>query len=157
MRLARCARRNILAIVAGRAASQTDIAPSPIRTAIFGAQDIHLHRIILERTGDAIHGETGDWHTVGWGARGRAILIVLLDHDAVIGDTRESDVRKGHIADRTSSIIDCLDANSIRRVTHGGVGDSYVFHSVIVAVAHRADGETVAARASGSTPVDVLL
>lgn len=156
MRLAGCARRNILAIVAGRAAGQTNIAPSPVATAVFGAQDVNLHRIVLERAGDTIHGKTSDWHTIRCGTRGRAILVVLLDHDAVIGNTRKSDVRKGHIANRTGSIIYRLDTDSVGRVAHGRVGDSHVLHGVVIAIADGADREAVAARAGGPTPVDVL-
>jgi len=97
--LAGCTRGYILTIIAGLAASQADITPGPIAAAVLGAQNVDLLGVIFKRTSDAVHSQIGDRDTVSRGTSRRTVLIVLLDNNAVVGDTGEGDIGKGHLAD----------------------------------------------------------
>ena len=61
-----------------------------------------------QRTGDALDvldGETGDRDAGGGGASGRAVLVVLLDQDSVLGDVLEGDALVGDVLEIALAII----------------------------------------------------
>jgi hypothetical protein len=84
--------------------------------------------------GDAVRGLAG----------GRAVLVVLLDVNAVLGDVGELDVRVGDVRDRAGRAIDSLDAHAVLGVEHLRVDEGDVLHDVIAAAANGADGEAMA-------------
>lgn len=86
-----------------------------------------------------------------------ATVVVLLDKDAVLGDTREGDVRVGDLVDLAGGVLHGLDANAVGGVDDLGVEELYVVDDVVVAATDTADGETVAAVAVTVLEDDVLL
>lgn len=83
-------------------------------------------------------------HSVGRRARRRAILVVLLDHDAVLADVGERDVFIGHGGDGAGRLENGLDAYAVLGVRNGRGRDGDVLHDVVATAADRADGEAVA-------------
>jgi len=90
--LARNARRNVLTVIARLATSNVDALPGPVSAAAITAEDEDRVGIVLNGTSDAVKGNAGDLNVVAGGAGRATVLVVLLDDDTVVGDTRELDV-----------------------------------------------------------------
>lgn len=69
---------------------------------------------------DVVDSKTGDRDAGGGVTSWGAVLVVLLDNDTVIGDAREGDVFVGDAGDGSRSIVNGLDADTVRRVANGG-------------------------------------
>lgn len=140
--LSRSARRpggHILAFAAGLSASEVHAAPGPVAAAAITAQDVDFHRIGLQGASDSIHSQVGDRDAVSGRPSRRAVLIVLLNHDAVVGNSRDSDVGESHVAHGASGFVDGLNTNAIGGIGHGGISDGHVLYSVVIAPANGAD------------------
>lgn len=61
---------------------------------------------------DVAHGQTSDGDTVCGGSGWTAVLVVLLNDDAVLGDSREGDVLVCDALDRALGTVYGLDANT---------------------------------------------
>jgi len=69
---------------------------------------------------DVVQGQTGDGDSIG-GSTGRAaVLVVLLDDNTVLGDTRESDVLVSDTLDGTGGAGDGLDADTFDEISKRG-------------------------------------
>lgn len=78
--------RNVRALGALLAASDGVARPSPVGASALGAQDVDGHGVGGDAAGHALDGQAGDGDAGGGSAGGRAVLVVLLDDDAVFGD-----------------------------------------------------------------------
>ena len=87
---------------------------------------------------DVAHGQTSDGDTVGGGSGRAAVLVVLLNDDAVLGDSRERDVLVGDALDGARGSVYGLDANTWegrvldkgRVLINGyGLGDIFMYRS----------------------------
>jgi hypothetical protein len=99
---------------------------------------------------DVAKRQTSDGHTGSGGSSGRAVLVVLLDDNTVLGDARQSDVFVGDAGDGAGGTRDGLDANTVLGVGNGAGRDGYSLDDVIVTATDRADRETVATRAGSA-------
>jgi hypothetical protein len=104
----------------------------------------------------AVERQVCDRHAVGRSACRRAVLVVLLDDDAVVADVGERDVLVGHVGDGAGRFIDGLDAHTVFGVGHGRGGDGDAFYGVIAAAADGAVGEAVPAGAVAICEGDAL-
>lgn len=154
--LARSTGRNVLAVIAGLSTGEVNTGPGPVGARAVTAEDVDLGGIVLKSTGDTVNGDIGDGDTSGGGAGGRAVLVVLLDDDTVLGDTGELDVGVGDLADITGLLVDGLDADTVGRVADGGVGDGHVLDGVVITATDGSDGETVATGAGTAGERDAL-
>jgi hypothetical protein len=80
--------RNVGALGALFAAGNRVARPSPVGASALGTQDVNRHGVGRNAAGDAGDGQAGDGHAGGGSAGRRAVLVVLLDDDAVFGDLR---------------------------------------------------------------------
>jgi hypothetical protein len=62
---------------------------------------------------DIAERQPGDGDAASRRAGGRAVLVVLLDDDAVFADVGERDVLVGDGGDGAGRLVDCLDADAI--------------------------------------------
>lgn len=154
--LARRTRRHVLAATAGLAAGDVHAAPGPVAAATVATENVHFHCVGLHRTGDTLNGQVRDGNTIGGSAGRRTILIILFNHNAVVGDTRERNVGESHFADGASSIVNSLDADSIGGIGHGRIGDCHVLHGIVIATTDGTDRKAVPTRAGSSSEIDVL-
>lgn len=155
-RLASGRSRHVGTRFAGLASCDIDLPPDPVATAAAAAEDIDGRGIAVHDAGDGMEHQIGNGHTGGWPPRRRAIVIVLLDHDAIAGDVGHADVLEPDGRNAAGSSGDGLDANAVSRVDHGGMLDGHVAHDVIAAAADGADGQSMASRADAPDKVDVL-
>lgn len=137
--LARCTRRHVLTAVTGAAARQIHTLPSPVTAAVVATQNVDLSRVVFQRPGDPVHGQVGDRDPIGRGARRGSILIVLFNHNAVVGDAGQFDVGECDVRDGARRVVNRLDANAVLRVGDGGIGKGDVLDGVVVAASDRAD------------------
>lgn len=69
---------------------------------------------------DVVHVDIGDGGTTARLASRTFVGVVLLDDDAVVGDTGHGDVRVGDVVDFAAGSVGVgLDADCIRRVDDG--------------------------------------
>ena len=78
--------RNVGALGALLAAGDGVAGPGPVGAGALGAQDVDGRGVGGDAASDALDGQAGDGDAGGRGAGGRAVLVVLLDDDAVLGD-----------------------------------------------------------------------
>ena len=102
------------------------------------------------------HGQSGDGHARGRSPRGRAVLIILLYNQAILGDAGQLDVGESHPAHRARGLVHRFDSNAVGGVAHGGLGDSHVLNDIVVATANRADRQAMATRTGSTAEVNVL-
>lgn len=156
MHLARSTRRHILTLRARLPTSNLHIRPSPIRAAPITAQNINRSSIALNGASNPLHGQIGNRNASG-GSTGRtAVLVVLLNDNAVVGDARELDVVEGYARNFAGGAGDGLNADAVGRVGDGRVGDCDVADGIVVAAANGADRKTVAAGPGTTGEDDVL-
>lgn len=162
-RLARSAVGDAGALGAGLATSDGNRLPGPVGAGTVSAEDVDLGSIVLNGALDAIQSQAGDRDAVGGVASGRAVLVVLLDDDAVLGDAGEGAYRMsvsvclecedgeclhvavGNVGNLARSVVDGLDADAVLRVGDGRGGDGDVLHGVVGPATDTADGETMTA------------
>lgn len=155
IRLARSSGGDVLALGASLATGDVNASPGPVGAGSVTAEDVDRDSIISDRAGDVLDGEAGDGDAVGGGTSGRAVLVILLDDDAVVGDVGEGDAGVGDAGDGSGSVVDGLDADAVGAVLDGGVGDGDGVDGVVVTAADGANGETVAAGAETAGEDDV--
>jgi hypothetical protein len=90
---------DVLAAGVGLTTGDVDILPGPVSARAIAAENVDVISIAFHGARDAIHGEVRDGDTIGRGAGRRAVLVVLLNDDAVLRDTRDRDVLVGDISD----------------------------------------------------------
>ena len=135
-----------------RAARDINIRELEVR-ALSPAKDVHF---LASHTSRDIRGShTVDGDAAGSSARWRAVLVVLLDDDTVVGDAGEGDAGPSDVRHGASVAGDGLDTKTIFTTGDLGVGHSDVLDSVVAAAANGTDGDTVAACASHARDVDV--
>lgn len=81
------ATRNILAIIGVSTAGDVDALPGPVAAGAAAAENVDWDRVVTGAGAcDAVDGYVGDRDARGGGAGWGAVLVVLLDYDAVTGD-----------------------------------------------------------------------
>lgn len=131
------------------------VSPGPVRAASGTAKDVDVGSSRCNRASDSFNVQVGDGDTCRRGTSRAAVLVVLLDDDAVLGDTREGDVLVGDILDGPGGAVYSLDAHAVCGVLYHVVIDVDVFNSVVRAAANGTDGETVTTGASASSKRNV--
>lgn len=86
------AARDVLAFGACFTPGNAHVVPSPVRAGTTGTEDIDVGRTALDGAGHAVKCEIGDWDAASWCSGWAAVLIILLDDNTVIGDSREGDI-----------------------------------------------------------------
>lgn len=110
--LAASTARNILAAGTLLSTSNRNTLPSPVGAATFTTQNVDFGSRAGDATRNTIDGEIGDGDA-GGGCTGRtAVLVVLLDDDAVFGDAGEGDALVGYAGDGAGGTVDGLDADA---------------------------------------------
>lgn len=124
--LTRSTAGNILALVTLLTTSDLNTAPVPTTASTRGAEDVDIGGLTVDGAVDVVQGETGDRDSIG-GSTGRAtVLVVLLDDNAVLGDTGESDVLVSDTLDGTSGAGDGLDADTFDEISQRNRGKKVV-------------------------------
>jgi hypothetical protein len=153
--LARSTGGNVEARSALLSASDAVARPGPVGAAALTAEDVDVGSRRSDGTLDVLDSETSDWDTGGGLASRRAVLVVLLDDNSVLGDVLEGDVLVADTRDGTGGARDGLDADTVVRVGDGGVRDDDVLDGVVLAATYGADGDAVSAGAGTAGEVDV--
>lgn len=151
--LARCTRRNSLALGRGLSTSDLVVGPGPVLAA--GAKDVDISSTGLDSAGDLVDGDVGDGDTGSGSSSGRTVLVILLNDDTVLGDVGESDGVVLDIGNGTGSARNGLDADTVVGVGDGGVEDANCLDGVVRASTNGSDGETVTAAAVTAGEGDV--
>ena len=68
------------------AARNADARPLPARAGALAAENVDGSSLGADGALDVVDGQAGDRNAGGGLAGGRAVLVVLLDHDSVLGD-----------------------------------------------------------------------
>lgn len=111
-RLTASTARNILTAAALLSTGEINTLPGPAGAATATTQNVDIGSRAADATRNTIDGEVGDGDA-GGGCTGRtAVLVVLLNDDAVFGDARECDVLVGYAGDGAGGAIDGFDANA---------------------------------------------
>lgn len=101
------------------------------------------------------HGKTGNRDaSSGLSSRG-AVLVVLLDNNTVLGDSREDVARVSNAGDLASSAVDSLDTETVLRVGDLVVQELDVGDGVVITTTDGTNGETVTTSAGGARNSDV--
>jgi hypothetical protein len=148
--------------------------PSPAGAAAATAQNVNISSRAADTTGDTIDGKTGNGDA-GGGCTGRtAVLVVLLDDDAVFGDAGECDVLVGYAGDGAGGAIDGFDTDAYLRtklvgskrlkrrrrtvlgVLDGGVFDVDGLDGVVGATSNGTNGQSMTTGASTASEDNVL-
>jgi hypothetical protein len=124
--------------------SDGDAGERPVGARAGAAEDVVVLGAARRRAGDLVQLEVRDRDASGRLAGGRAVLVVLLDDDAVLGDAGERDAGVGDVGDGARRAVHGLDPYAVLRVDHLRVCERHVLDRVVVAAAHGADGEAVA-------------
>lgn len=154
--LARGTGRNVLALVALLSTGDAVATPAPVSAATGAAENLDLGGRALDATLDLVELDVVDLDAVGRLAGGTAVLVVLLDDDAVLGDARQANVLEAHVGDGSAGPVNSLDAGTILGVDDLGVDDVDGVDGVVLAAADGTDGETVAALAVTVGESDML-
>lgn len=110
--LAASTTRNILTAGTLLSTGNTNTLPSPVGAAALTTQNVDFGSRAGDATRNTVDGETGDGDA-GGGCTGRtAVLVVLLDDDAVFGDAGEGDALVGYAGDGAGGTVDGLDADA---------------------------------------------
>jgi hypothetical protein len=110
--LAASTARNVLAAGTLLSTSDRDTLPSPVGAATFTTQNVDIGSRARDATCNTVDGKTGN-RDAGGGCAGRAaVLIVLLNDDAVFGDSGEGDALVGYAGDGAGGTVDGLDADA---------------------------------------------
>lgn len=141
---------DVLALGALLSTGDTVSGPGPARAGALAAEEIGVSAGRRDGALDAGDGQVGDRDSSGWGTGGAAVLIVLLDDDAVLGDVAQADVVEGDAGDLSGGARDRLDADAVVRVDDLAVLDVHSVHDVVAASSHRANGKPMAASAGAT-------
>lgn len=106
--------RDVLALSAGLATADANAVPGPARASARGTQDVDIRGTAVNCALDVAQSQTGDGDAVGRSTSGAAVLVVLLNHNAVVGDPRKSDVLVGDALDGASRTVDSLDTDTYK-------------------------------------------
>jgi hypothetical protein len=146
---------NVRALGAVDTAGDLDLGPVPLGARALAAKNVGLDTLGSHGTGDTRDIDVGDGNTSGGLAGGRAVLVVLLDDNAVLADVLHRDTRVGDVVDGTGGTRDGLDADTVVRLNDLGVLDKDTVDDVAGTAADRADADTVTARAEVLDELDV--
>ncbi len=95
-------------------------------------------------------------HTTSRCPCGRAILVILLDDNAVTGNSGECDILVRDAGDLTCFLIHGLDAHAVGGGGDSRTGDQDVLDGIVGPAANGADGEAMPARAGAACECDAL-
>lgn len=137
------------------AAADTDAGPVPVGASALATENVDIGRGRGDGTRHLGDGQVRDGDAAGRGAGRAAVLVVLLDHDAVLGNVAEGDARVRDVGHGTGGAVDRLDAHAVLGVDNLGVGDGHGLDGVVGAATHGANGKAVAARAGAAGERDV--
>jgi hypothetical protein len=155
--LAESAAGDILAASALLATCDADARPRPAGTSTRGTKDINICSATLDCALNVAECQTCDRHTIRRRACGRAVLVVLLDNDAVLADVRERDVFVSHSGNRAGRFVDGLYAHAVLGVGNSRGGDGDILYGVVASATDGADREAVAAGAVAVSKCDTLV
>lgn len=111
-RLTASAARDILTAAALLSTRESNTLPGPVRAATTATQNVDVGGRAADATRNTIDGKARNGDAGGGGTSRTAVLVVLLDDDAVFGDAGECDVLVGYAGDGAGGAIDGLDANT---------------------------------------------
>lgn len=151
--LARGARGNSLTLGRGLSTSDLVVGPGPVLAA--GAKDVDISSAGLDSSSDLVDGDVGDGDTRSGGTSGRAVLVILLNDDTVLGDVGESDGVVLDIGNGTGSARNGLDADTVVGVGNGRVEDADCLDGVVRASTNGSNGKTVTTTAVAASEGDV--
>lgn len=77
---------NVGALAALAATRDADARPLPARAGALAAENVDGSSLGADAALDVVDGQASDGDAGGGLAGGRAVLVVLLDHDSVLGD-----------------------------------------------------------------------
>lgn len=137
--LARRTRRNIRTSRTRLPARHLIPTPRPIRARATATQDINISARALHSARNPANREPRNRHARRRRPRRAAVLVVLLDDDAVLGDARQRDVLVGDVLDGARRVVDGLDAHAVLRVFDGGGRYGYRRYVVVGAPAYAAN------------------
>lgn len=123
------------------AARDSIVRPDPVSAG--GADNVDIGASGLDIANNPIHSKAGDRHSSRRVAFRSTVLVVLLNHDAIIGDVRQGNVVVNDIRDRPDLIEPGFDADAIGRVGNFGVENANP--SDRVTAADRTDRQAMAA------------
>lgn len=103
---------NIFAVITDFSSRDIDISPGPVRAASGTAEDENVSGITVYRSLDIIQSKIGNGDTVRRSPRRTAVLIILSDDDAVIGDSRQRNIFICDTRYGASGIVNCLDTHA---------------------------------------------
>lgn len=146
---------DVLALGALLSTSHAVTRPGPAGAGALTAKQVDIGAGRGNSTLDAGDGEVSDWDTSGGGTSGAAVLIVLLDDDAILGNVAQGDVVVGDSGDLASSTGDGLDTNAVVRVADRTVLNIDSIDGVVATATNRADGQAVATSARSTGEGDV--
>jgi hypothetical protein len=146
---------DVEALVALLATSKADTRPLPAGAGALTTENVHRDGLGANAALDAVDSQASNRDTGGRLAGRRAVLVVLLDHDSVLGNVLKGDVLVGHVLDGAGRAGDGLDADTVVGVDDLGVKDLYGVNDVVIATADGADRETVATGAVSTGEGDV--
>jgi len=146
---------NILAFGTCLATRNANIIPSPIRAGSTSAENIDVGRTALDSARHAVERQISDRDATGWGSGRAAILIILLDDNAVVCNARKRNILVSHVGDRASGIVDSLNADTVLAVLHRGRFNGDALHGVVAAATDRADAQAMSSGASAASKGDV--
>jgi hypothetical protein len=113
-RLAASTARDVLALATGLSPRNSDATPRPVGASTGSTKNVDISSAAGDSSLDVAHGKTSDRDAVGGGAGRAAVLVVLLDDDAVLGDSGEGDVLVGDALDGAGGTVDSLDADTCK-------------------------------------------
>ena len=137
-----------------RTASNGDARERKVR-ALRTAQHVHFLRLTRNAACHVAHIDAINDDPIRRGTGRTAVLIVLLDDDAVVRDAVHRHVRPRHVPDAAGRARDGLDAQPVLRGRHRRVPDGHVADVVVRAPADAADRDPVRPVAGQSRDVDI--
>ena len=129
--------------------------PLPAGASARGTEDVGVGTSAGDTDSVISHGKASDRDASGGLAGGRTVLVVLLDNNTVLGDSREDVAGVSDAGDLASSAVDSLNTETVLRVGDLVVQELDVGDGVVVTTTDGTDGETVATSAGGARNSDV--
>lgn len=151
--LARSSSGDSLALVRLLATSDTVASPGPVLAA--GAENVNVGSARLDSANDLVDGDISDGNTSTGSTLGRAVVIILLNDDAVLGNVLEGDRVILDIGNRACRSINSLDADTVVRVGNDRVEDADSLDNIVRAATNGADRQAVATAAVSSSEGNV--
>lgn len=131
------------ALAGGRSLATSDLVASPGPILSRSAENVDVGTLGDNITNDVGDGDVGDGNARSGLTGGRAVLVILLDDDAVLADVLEGDMVVDDVGHGAGGARDGLDANTVVGVGNDRVQDADLLDDVILAATNRADRDAV--------------